>query len=86
LSYYSEFPQNHLISLNPGSDNKKSSPIGKPLNIVLREHKTSPAYLKGKYDGDGCVFFVSLSSKNKRVILNSKINFEWRFADTKRID
>jgi len=38
---------------------------------------------KGKYDGDGCVFFVSLrkpafrqTGKNKRDTLKSKINLE----------
>jgi hypothetical protein len=54
---------------------KKGSPIGKPFYIVYVITQNVTGLPKGKYDGDGCVLFVSLSSKNKRDTLKSKINF-----------
>jgi hypothetical protein len=56
--------------------NKKGSPIGKPFNIVYVITQNVTGLPKGKYDGDGCVLFVSLRSKNKRDTLKSKINFQ----------
>jgi hypothetical protein len=42
--------------------NLKGSPIGKPFNIVYVITQNVTGLPKGKYDGDGCVLFVSLKS------------------------
>ena len=39
---------------------KKGSPFGKPFNIVYVITLNVTGLPKGKYDGDGCVLFVSL--------------------------
>jgi len=54
----------------------KGSPIGKPSTIVYVVTQNVTGLPKGKYDGDARVLFVSLSCKNKRDTLKSKINFQ----------
>jgi hypothetical protein len=39
---------------------KKGSPFGKPFHIVYVITQNVTGLPKGKYDGDGCVLFVSL--------------------------
>jgi hypothetical protein len=51
----------------------KKAYLVSPIWYNTKYHRLT---FKGKYDGDGCVYFVSLSSKNKRDILKSKINFQ----------
>jgi len=62
---------------------KRAHLFGKPFQIVYVITQNVTGLPKGKYDGDGCVLFVSLKTpafrqkrKNKRDTLKSKINFQ----------